>query len=151
MCNVLCICVCGLQGKLPAKKQLWGETLDPEKPSVAQIRQAVNNHKQQSAAAAVGDLNSSLLKLQDCAYGSNGSSVSCATGSVSNSGSGRSNNNITAEDLECDIDDVAAGQTWMVMEYADRGCLQVSVMSHVTHIFVSFSCHSTRYLLFASL
>lgn len=124
-----------LQGKLPAKKQLWGETLDPEKPSVAQNKITVNDYQQQqgapkpAAAAANGGINQSyaFMKLDECAPGSNDSSgcaTSCASNSVSNTPNHVSNN-VTADDLEEEFDDVSAGQTWMVMEYADKGCLQV--------------------------
>eukprot|EP00878_Enallax_costatus_P015719 GHUV01016470.1.p1 GENE.GHUV01016470.1~~GHUV01016470.1.p1 ORF type:complete len:346 (+),score=111.35 GHUV01016470.1:799-1836(+) len=120
------------KGKLPAKKQLWGETLDPEKPSVLQNKITVAQHQQQhdqpaAAAAAAGADNQpyAFLKLDDASHGTNG--VSNNANDNSNMLCHNQNNTVTVEDLEDDIDDVSAGQTWMVMEYADKGCLQDAV------------------------
>lgn len=128
-----------LQGKLPAKKQLWGETLDPDKPSVLQNKITVSQFQQKPAAtvaaAAAGANNQpyGVLKFNDVSQGSSGGSKASVTNGVSNNIDHRNNMShnklnraATLEDLEDDdMDDVSAGQTWMVMEYADKGCLQV--------------------------
>lgn len=128
--------MCALQGKLPARRQLWGETLNPDKPSVAQNKAAV------AAAAAAGgpctvapttaaDTSSSHYdRLLKPGTSSGNSSSSCSgTGSSGR----RTDGDVTADILDSfdedagAEDDITAGQTWMVLEYCDKGCLQVRV------------------------
>jgi hypothetical protein len=146
------------EGKLPARQQVWGETLDPDKPSVDTIAAAVanaNGKNSSSAAAAavaaaaaaggkgvantVSNARSNNANPYDklMQLGTPGTPAAAAPGSVVTNGVSNSDSNNSAdvaaqslvdkweEEEGARDEDVTAGQTWMVLEYCDRGCLQV--------------------------
>ncbi|KAF6260297.1 kinase-like domain-containing protein [Scenedesmus sp. NREL 46B-D3] len=134
------------EGKLPARQQVWGETLDPDKPSVDAIAAAVASGKAGSgaaaAAAAGGGATNTITDTVTRRANPNpydklmqlGSPGPRAAGGVTDGVSGSSADMAarrladTWEDEEAARDeDVTAGQTWMVLEYCDRGCLQDAV------------------------
>jgi hypothetical protein len=138
---VLCLFVC-LQGKLPARQQVWGETLDPDKPSVDTIAAAVANANGNGADAAAGgrgvtntvrnargnNANPYDKLMQLGTPGAPGGVTNTVSNTVSNGSADMAAQNIVdawEEEEGARDEDVTAGQTWMVLEYCDRGCLQV--------------------------
>lgn len=113
------------QGRLPERKRLWGETLGPGKPSIAQNAAALQKAKSH-AAIAPAPFGDGLLQLH-------GSGGSVHGGGAGGSGGGRAGDNdgepVSAELLLVDADDAGAdvlcGQTFMLMEFCNKGCLQV--------------------------
>jgi hypothetical protein len=137
-----------VQGKLPARQQIWGETLDPDKPSVDTIAAAVAGAKGKAssssgtAAAAAAAGATTAKRVSNNPYdkllqlGTPGTPAAAAAGGVID-GVG---NTVAAQNNMADVwdeeegardEDVTAGQTWMVLEYCDRGCLQVNRVSIV--------------------
>jgi hypothetical protein len=141
------------EGKLPARQQVWGETLDPDKPSVDTIAAAVaanaNGKSSSSTAAAAGGKGTNTVsntrgnpydKLMQ--LGTPGKPAAAAPGNAVTNGVSNSAD-VAAQSLVdkweeeegARDEDVTAGQTWMVLEYCDRGCLQVCCLGQLYCIF----------------
>ncbi|WIA44433.1 hypothetical protein OEZ86_007193 [Tetradesmus obliquus] len=126
------------KGKLPARQQVWGETLDPDKPSVDTIAAAVAgaNCRGSNGAAAAG-ANGAAKPRGNNPYdnlmqlGTPGTPAATAAPGVTNCVSNGVAAGGYADGMDDDEgprdEDVTAGQTWMVLEYCDKGCLQDAV------------------------
>eukprot|EP00883_Tetradesmus_obliquus_P013133 jgi/Sobl393_1/6057/SZX69651.1 len=126
------------EGKLPARQQVWGETLDPDKPSVDTIAAAVAgaNRRGSNGAAAAG-ANGAAKPRGNNPYdnlmqlGTPGTPAATAAPGVTNGVSNGVAAGGHADGMDDDEgprdEDVTAGQTWMVLEYCDKGCLQDAV------------------------
>jgi hypothetical protein len=99
-------------------RRLWGETLNAGRPSVEQNRTAV------AAATAAG---TAEQQQQAAAPDSGANSLSTGSGSTER---------VCEEDLlstsstSCCASSLINGETWLVLEYANKGCLQVRQRPH---------------------
>jgi hypothetical protein len=155
------------EGKLPARQQVWGETLDPDKPSVDTIAAAVaanaNGKSSSSTAAAAGGkggVTNTVSNTRANPYdklmqlGTPGTPAAAGQGNVvTNSISNSNSADVAAQSLVdtweeeegARDEDVTAGQTWMVLEYCDRGCLQVRLSLLCSSCYVyCFTCSVER-------
>jgi hypothetical protein len=154
-----------MQGQLPPRVQVWGQTLDPSKPSLAQNRALVTraaaaanttHQQQQQTRGRRPDLSPSSAHQLGSPYSSSKHSNAGTSGSSSSSSllgsaaAAAAADSVAAEAFNAagavmgssgeesseDEDDsssygsdllaqVAQGQTWLIMEFCDKGCLQV--------------------------
>eukprot|EP00879_Flechtneria_rotunda_P001352 GHRR01001502.1.p1 GENE.GHRR01001502.1~~GHRR01001502.1.p1 ORF type:complete len:1180 (+),score=462.14 GHRR01001502.1:255-3794(+) len=123
------------EGRLPKRQQVWGETLDPDKPSIVQNKAHINKEPVAAAAALFGVRPTAAevspagpqQQLQQAAAAAAG--VLAAVGGGANPQQGVSATELEGNvaDEASDEDMVLGGQTWMVMEFCDKGCLQDAV------------------------
>jgi hypothetical protein len=115
--------IIALQGKLNHGRRLWGETLDmARKPSVAQNRAAVAAGAAKPAPAAAA----AAAGGADCAPDSDEHCVASEGVGVSD-GSSHSLTRVSGPAHQ-EEDWLSAGETWLVLSYCDKGCLQVCVV-----------------------
>eukprot|EP00775_Hariotina_reticulata_P009524 gene9524-9688_t len=108
------------EGRLPERQKLWGETLNPSKPSIAQNR---------AQAAAAGGAPADK-GVGDAPMLVNNSGMPATVPAMSDAEQmlqAQLREDDADEDDSCADSDVRGGQTWMVMEYCDKGCLQDAV------------------------
>jgi hypothetical protein len=111
-----------VQGRLPEREKLWGETLNPSKPSIAQ------NRAQMVAAAgppADTTTNYVIAPVTDRGMLSALPSALPSMNETEQMLQAQLMEDNADEDDNAAADDINGGQTWMVMEYCDKGCLQV--------------------------
>lgn len=122
-----------VQGRLPEREKLWGEILNPSKPSIAQ-----NRAQMAAAAGPPADTTTNYVTAPVADRGMLSALPSPLPSALPSMSS--TEQMLQAQLMEDDADeddnaaadDVYGGQTWMVMEYCDKGCLQVRMATRKT-------------------
>lgn len=114
--------------RLPHAERLWGESLEPSKPSIALNHMRSSPAADSTAAAEAPALaagSAGSAPVSTASAGANGcASYGSAGGTPIMAASAGADGCASHDSAEqCMLE----GQTWMVLEYCDRGCLQDAV------------------------
>jgi len=127
------------QGQLPARVQVWGQTLDPSKPSIAQNHAAINTAAQprptqqqqqqqqpfSAQAASAGGSSTAAAPTAATAAAAAADALAAAGAVVGSDESSDEEDDSSESDLAAQV---VEGQTWLIFEFCDKGCLQVRGM-----------------------
>ncbi|WIA09457.1 hypothetical protein OEZ85_008858 [Tetradesmus obliquus] len=114
--------------RLPHAERLWGESLEPSKPSVALNRMCSSQAAESTAAAEAPALaagSAGDAAVDTASAGANGCSSCGSAGDTPVMAASAGADGCASHDSteQCMLE----GQTWMVLEYCDQGCLQDAV------------------------